>query len=442
MPWESIEFLRGEFARRLVDLEQPGASEEEQREQARSLIRVTVAGWLQARSRTEAALTAVQEAAVEQAVFDAHYRAGPLQRYLDMPGAEEIYVDGTQAVLVDFKDRRERFPGLVATEQQLRELINRLATASGHGERRLTETAPVAHFRLPDRSRVAATLAPLSSRTSMVIRVHGALTAGLPDLRGWGAISGAMHAFLMSAVRARKSIVVAGAMRAGKTTMLRALAREVPNHETMVTLETDRELYLDEDQFNPDLAAGTAHVIALEERRSNGEDAGEITVRDLIPDSLRMGATRVIVGEVRDQVASEMLKATSAGGVGSMTTLHATSPDVVFPRLEQLCMEAGMSAEAARGLVATSLDLVVYIEQELNPRRRWVSHIWEVTPGESGPAVQPVFQPDPESGDPRGVPGHVPRCMPELAKVGLHSEWLTRPEYGLWDKPFDEGEQR
>lgn len=446
MAWEEIERLRGDLAQELAQHDASSAlSPEVRRERARALIRQIVSAWSQQRSRTHTPLTRYEEAAVERAVFDAHFRAGPLQRYLDMPGVEEIYVDGMEAVIVDSREEgRQRFPPLVSTEEELRQLIDRLARESGHGERRLTEASPVVHFRLHDRSRVAATLAPLSSRTTMVIRKHGLLRAGLPELEEWGAISPAMRAFLMAAVLAGKSMVVAGPMRAGKTTLLRGLARVVPSDETLVTMETDRELFLDEDQFDPEIVTSGAHVMAWEERHSNGEDgAGELTVREMIPHALRMGASRIIVGEVRDAVAAEMLKATSAGGVGSMTTLHATTPHVVFPRLEQLCQEAGLSPDAARSLIAVSLNLIVFIHQKLRPRRqRWVSHIWEVTPGENGPAVSPVFEPDPAVGEMRGVPKHVPQCMPELEHAGLVREWLTNPEYGKWPQPFQPARRR
>lgn len=442
VPWDEIERLRGDVAARLASEEQGSpVTDEARQERARAVITGVVAAWSQERSRRHGRpLSPQAEAAVKQAVFDAHFRAGPLQRYLDMPGVEEIWVDGCDQVVVDCAGKgRQRFPGLLARESDLIDLINRMAKSSGHGERRLTDASPIAHFRLPDNSRAVATLRPLSSRTTLTIRVHGARRAGLAELKQWGSISESMRQFLTAAVLANKTIIVAGAMGAGKTTLIRGLARVVPATETVVTLESDRELFLDEDRDDPQIQTAGAHVMAFEERRSNGEDgdAGEITVGDLIPHALRMGARRIIVGEVRDEAAVSMLDATSAGGRGTLTTLHAISPETVIPRLEQLCLKGGMTAEGARSLISTSVNFIVYMHQELHPvRRRWISHIWEISPGENGPARQPIYQPFPEGGEERGVPGHpgtsLPSCLPDLEKVGLHRGWLT-PEYGGWE---------
>ncbi|MCB5910384.1 CpaF family protein [Streptomyces pinistramenti] len=417
-------------------------SAEDQLELARSLVAKRVSAWSVEHARKAAPLSPVQLETVRQAIINALFKAGPLQQYLEDASVENIVVDGDR-VWVDYFDRATRRVDPVADDDEsLVALINRLAVRSGHGDRILNPASPMVNFRLPDRSRVAATL--LTSRPTMAIRRHRVMSASLEDMVGWGTLSPAISAFLQGLVAARQTVLIAGDMGVGKTSLLRALVRKVGPGERIVTLESDRELFLDED---PEVAA---HVLAMEERAGNGEvgedgrETGRITIADMYPHTLRMLSTRVVVGEVRSTEVVPMLDAMSSGGRGSMCTLHAAYPRLVLPRLVQLCQGAGMDVDSTHQLVANAVNFVVFIRQtdqtQIGGRRhRYVSDILQVTPGEGGrPAFSHVFAP-PGGGDPRGVPRDLPtgEVLQELADVGFDKRWLAEAQFGRWPRPME-----
>ncbi|SHN30881.1 CpaF family protein [Streptomyces yunnanensis] len=414
---------------------------EDRLELARSLVAKRVSAWAVEHARQNAPLNASQLETVRQAIINGLFRAGPLQEYLDDEGVENIIVDGSR-VEVEYFDRPTRRVDPVADDDEsLIALINRLAARSGHGDRVLNPASPMVNFRLPDRSRVAATL--LTTHPTMVIRRHRVMKASLEDLVEWGTLSPALSAFLQGLVLARQTVLVAGDMGVGKTSLLRALVRKVAPGERVITLESDRELFLDED---PDIAA---HVMAMEERASNGEvgrdgrETGRISIADMYPHTLRMSASRVVVGEVRSTEVVPMLDAMSSGGRGSMCTLHAAYPRLVLPRLVQLCQPAGMDIDNVHQLMANAVNFVVFIRQTDQTliggrRHRYVSHVLQVTPGEDGkPAFSDVFAPAP--GDPRAVPKLPPEgeAREELENVGFDLKWLTQEQNGRWPRPME-----
>ncbi|MGW9047325.1 CpaF family protein [Streptomyces lydicus] len=417
-------------------------SAEDQLELARSLVAKRVSAWAVEHARTALPLSGPQLETIRQAIINALFKAGPLQQYLEDESVENIVVDGDQ-VLVDYFDRpTQRVDPVADDDESLVALINRLAARSGHGDRVLNPASPMVNFRLPDRSRVAATL--LTTRPSMAIRRHRVMSASLEDLVEWGTLSPALRAFLWGLVTAKQTMLIAGDMGVGKTSLLRALVRKVGAGERIVTLETDRELFLDED---PNVAA---HVMAMEERASNGEvgkdgrETGRITIADMYPHTLRMLSTRVVVGEVRSTEVVPMLDAMSSGGRGSMCTLHAAYPRLVLPRLVQLCQSAGKDVDSTHQLVANAVNFVIFIRQtdqtQIGGRRhRYVSDVLQVTPGEGGqPAFSRIFAPAGD-GDPRGVPKDLPtgEVMQELADTGFDKRWLTEEQYGRWPRPME-----
>jgi Flp pilus assembly CpaF family ATPase len=419
-----------------ADDQEPLPNESARRERARSLVAERVSRWAVDQARRHKALTPAQVEMLSQAVYDALFHAGPLQKYLDDPDVENIVVLGDD-VQVDFYNRPTlKVPPVAQNDDELIALINRLASNSGHRERRLSASSPMVSFRLPDGSRAEATT--LTPVPFLGVRRHRVLTSNLEQLQEWGTLSPALSAFLHSLVLAKKNILFAGDMGTGKTSLLRALAQKIPAQERVVTLESDRELFLDQHQ-------GGAQFLAMESRKSNGElmdghPVGQISVEDMFPHALRMLSTRVIVGEVRDREAIAMLQAMSAGGAGSMCTLHAAYPTLVLPRLVTLCQ--GMHRDDVHELVGTSINFVVYLKQ-INQtrvggrRHRFISHVLEVQPGEGGhPSIQEVFAPT--GPDPRGVPQLAPSCITELeALAGFDRRWLTVPQYGAWPTPLD-----
>ncbi|MER7817121.1 ATPase, T2SS/T4P/T4SS family [Streptomyces sp. NPDC096153] len=436
--WEVIEGLQARVSGQLTGRDPDRLlGEADRRALARSLARTEVADWATKYAHGNAPLTPEQESAIATAVFDSMYRGGRLQSLLDEAGVEDVMVDGLTAH-IEYHDRPRRTLTRVAdTHEELIAWVNRMARLSGHGERALTQATPMVGFRMPDGSRVTASL--LTSRPSVVIRKHRIRDHGITDLVQWGSLNPLLERFLTACVHARRNILVVGDMGAGKTSLLRALGREIPPSERLVTLESDRELYLDEPGGKPGPV-----TFAFEARQSNGEvrageRAGEVTISDMFATALRYNANRVIVGEVRSAEIVPMLNAMSSGGSGSMCTLHVRAPHAITARLVQLCTEAGMATEAAHHLIASAIDIVVYLtyldETAIGGRKhRFVSHIHEVhdVVGEGGrPTISELFAPTgPER---RAVYKAMPSFIDQLELTGLFDRrWLTENPLGWW----------
>lgn len=440
--WEVIEVLQGEVSKALSEQDPDKHLEEsDRRALARALVTTAVADWSTKHAHGNTPLTAEQESAIGTAVFDSMYRGGRLQSLLDEEGVEDVMVDGLRAH-VEYYDRPRRTIEKVAdSHEELIAWVNRMARLSGHGERSLTQANPMVGFRMPEGSRVTASM--LTTRPSVVIRRHRIRQHGIAELVQWGSINPILERFLTACVHAKMNILVVGDMGAGKTSLLRALGREIPAAERLVTLESDRELYLDEPGPKPGPV-----TFAFEARQSNGEirgggRAGEVTISDMFTTALRYNATRVIVGEVRSTEIVPMLNAMSSGGSGSMCTLHVRRPHAIISRLVQLCTEAGMQTEAAHHLIAASIDVVVYLtyldETAIGGKKhRFVSSIYEVhdVVGEGGrPVTTELFAP--QGGEPRAVYRHTPTFIGDLERTGLFNrQWLTENPYGAWLGPL------
>ncbi|MFI1177540.1 CpaF family protein [Streptomyces melanogenes] len=440
--WEVIEDLQALVSSRL-SAEDPDKllEEADRRALARRLVRNAVADWAAQYAQGNPPLSAEQEAAIGTAVFDSMYRGGRLQSLLDQDGVEDVMVDGLRAH-IEYHDRpRQTIEKVADSHEELITWVNRMARLSGSGERSLTQATPMVGFRMPDGSRVTASL--LTTRPSVVIRRHRIRQHGIAELVQWGSINPMLERFLTACVHAKMNILVVGDMGAGKTSLLRALGREIPPSERLVTLESDRELYLDEPGPKPGPL-----TYAFEARHSNGEvragdRAGEVTIADMFATALRYNATRVIVGEVRSTEIVPMLQAMSAGGSGSMCTLHVRRPHAIISRLVQLCTEAGMQTEAAHHLIASAIDVVVYLtyldETALGGyKHRFVSHLYEVHDivGEGGrPVTTELF--GPHGTESRAVYKNMPTFIDELERTGLlRRQWLTDNPLGAWLGPL------
>ncbi|WP_327740535.1 CpaF/VirB11 family protein (plasmid) [Streptomyces nojiriensis] len=429
-------------------------TEQDRRQRGQSIIMQVVSEWATKYAAASGAdLTPEQERAVRGAVFDELFRAGRLQPLLDDPNVENILIYGDK-VRVDYADRPTRaWDPIAKTDRDLINLINHLARMQGQGERALTPATPNLNLRMADGSRLAAS-AYVTPRPSIVIRRHRTRGQGLDDLVRWGTIDSSLAQFLRAAVRGRKNIIVVGSQGVGKTSLLRAMAREIPRNERVGTLESEYELHLHEDPEGPE-------VIAYEGRESNGERGadgklqGELTLSDLFPQLLRMSLRRVIVGEVRSKEVVPMLHAMNEGEGGSMATLHARNPQLSIERMATLCLEAGigMTEALAYRLVAQAVDFIVYVrlvdETELvgpdgrpGRKHRFVSHIMEITGiGEGGrPSYQMVFAPRDQDGrrEPRAVPhGNISQtCVEDLVRAGLDASVL-RSRWGSWGAPLE-----
>ena len=342
-------------------------------------------------------LSQSEEATLSEAVFNRLFHLGRLQPLLDDESIQNVVANGYDRVFVEYAGGLKiEGPPVAGSDDELIEQLREIGRRYGLSEREFNPSRPQLNLQLPDGSRLFA-VAWVCSRPSVSIRRHRYLKLTLADLIGLGAIDEGLSSFLAAAVRSRQQIIVAGATGAGKTTMLRALASEIPTSERIVTIETELELGLDRfHDIHPD-------CVALEAREANVEGAGEVTAADLVRMSLRMNPDRVIVGEVRGDEIVPMLNAMSQGNDGSMCTVHSDSSATVFNKMALYALQSAerLPLEATCQLAAAAVDLVVYISK--SSEGRWVSSVRQVVGADGSTVVtNELFRP---GHDGRAVPG-------------------------------------
>ncbi len=364
------EEIRAEVARLLGErqLLEPRAEDEVR---IRTLIRDRVAAYQRRAAATNAPLLLDPEG-VEQRLFDGLLRLGILQPLMDAPDVEEVICNGPHRIFVIEDGRKRLIPDLYFEDDgELRQLVKRLIGPVG---RRLDEASPMVDARLPDGSRLNAAIPPATTRWCCVtIRKFLLRAHALEELVRLGTLSESAAQFLDAAVQAGVNILVSGPTGAGKTTLLNALGASIASvDERIVTVEEVAELQLERQL--PD-------CVALQARASNIEGAGEVSIRDLVRNALRMRPTRIVVGEVRGAAALDMLLAMNTGHEGSLTTIHGNTPRDALDRLGTLAMmaEERLSGEALTRMVARTIELVLQLRFEPLTGRRRVSSIFEVT---------------------------------------------------------------
>jgi pilus assembly protein CpaF len=303
---------------------------------------------------------------------------GPIEVLLQDPEVTEVMVNGPDDVFVERKGRLERVPDrLFEGEEPIQHLIERIVGPLGL---RVDGSSPWVDARLPSGSRVHAIVPPLSLRGPVLtIRKFSPVPITAGDLLTGRCIGPRMLAFLAACVRGRVNVVVSGGAGAGKTTFLGVLASFIPDEERLITIEDAAELRL-----------GKPHVISLEARPANVEGRGEVTVRDLVRNALRMRPDRIIVGEVRGGEALDMLQAMNTGHEGSLSTAHANSTRHLLWRLETMALMADVDLPAAhvRAQVASAIDVVVQLARLRDGRRV----MWEVASVEGTKRGEPVVE--------------------------------------------------
>jgi pilus assembly protein CpaF len=312
-----------------------------------------LAGEVAALVAREAALLgpADREALVARVLRDT-VGLGPLEDLFADPGVEEVMVNGPGQVYVERGGRIELTDVRFADEDELRNTIERILAPLG---RRIDELSPMVDARLADGSRVNAVIPPLAiDGPALSIRRFGAKRPGARELVELGTLSEPQLGLLERAVRERRSILVSGGTGSGKTTLLGALSGFVSPGERLVTIEDAAELRLQR-----------RHVVRLESRPAGVEGRGEVTIRDLLRNALRMRPDRIVIGEVRGAEALDLLTALNTGHRGSLSTVHANSPADALARLETLALMAGLGLphEAIAAQVRRGIDLVVHIER-------------------------------------------------------------------------------
>jgi pilus assembly protein CpaF len=291
---------------------------------------------------------------------------GPLEPLLADPSVDEVMVNGPADVWVERRGLVERAPAAFGSEAELMHAIERVLAPLG---RRVDEASPMCDARLPDGSRVNVVVPPLAvdgpCMTIRRFRPHG---FGLDDLVANGTLPLAVAEFLGECVRAKASVLVSGGTGSGKTTTLNALSGAIPDGERVVTVEDAAELALRQE-----------HVVRLEARPPNVEGRGEVTIRALVRNALRMRPDRIVVGEVRGGEALDMLSALTTGHEGSLTTVHASSAAEALRRVETLALMAdvGLPHEAIRDQVGAAIELVVH-QRRLPDGRREIASVAEV----------------------------------------------------------------
>ena len=292
---------------------------------------------------------------------------GPIQPLLEDEAITEIMVNGAKNIYIERAGKIFRVPVSFESDDHVMRIIDRIVSPLG---RRVDESSPYVDARLPDGSRVNAIIPPLSLVGPVVtIRKFAKNPITLEQLIQFGSINQESLQFLKACVEARLNLIISGGTGSGKTTLLNVLSQFIPGDERIVTIENAAELQLRQE-----------HVVTLESRPPNIEGKGEVTIRQLVINSLRMRPDRIIVGEVRDDAALDMLQAMNTGHDGSMTTVHSNSPRDTLARIETMVLMAGMDlpVRAIREQVASAVDLVVH-QERLRDGTRKVTNITEVS---------------------------------------------------------------
>ena len=338
---------------------------------------------------------------------------GPLEPLLADDTVTEVMVNGFERIYIERAGKIEPTTVSFIDTPHLMRIIDKIVSQVG---RRVDESSPLVDARLPDGSRVNVIIPPLSLRgPTLTIRKFSRDPYTIEDLIGFGTLSRKSADFLAACVRGKLNMLISGGTGTGKTTMLNAVSSFIPNDERIVTIEDAAELQLQQE-----------HVITLEARPPNIEGRGEIRIRELVRNSLRMRPDRIIVGEVRGPETLDMLQAMNTGHEGSLTTIHANSPRDSLSRLETLVLTAGVElpVRAIREQIASAFDLIVHLSRLVDGSRR-VSHVTEVLGMESDVVtLQDVFLARPPEEAEVGA-GPVTLLSP-LAYTGLKPHFLEK----------------
>jgi pilus assembly protein CpaF len=314
----------------------------------------------------KAPLSAMEKAQLVQDVTDDVLGYGPIDRFLKDPEINEVMVNGPDHVYVERRGVIEHTDVTFVDETHLRRIIDKIVSEVG---RRVDEATPMVDARLPDGSRVNVVVPPLSiGGPFLTIRRFSTDPYTVDDLVSFGTLTPAVSRFVEACVQGKLNMMISGGTGTGKTTLLNVVSSFIPEAERIVTIEDAKELQLRQE-----------HVLSMESRPSNIEGKGQVTIRDLVRNALRMRPDRIVVGEVRGAETLDMLQAMNTGHEGSITTVHANTPRDALARLETMTLMAGLDLplRAIREQVASALDVVVHLVRLRDGSRR-VSQVSEV----------------------------------------------------------------
>ena len=338
---------------------------------------------------------------------------GPLEPFLRDDSVTEIMVNGGERIYIERAGKIELSDSTFVDDAHLLRIIDKIVSQVG---RRVDEASPMVDARLPDGSRVNAIIPPLALRgPTLTIRKFSRDPYTMDDLIIFGSLTAKSAHFLAACVQGKLNVLVSGGTGTGKTTTLNALSAYIPGDERIITIEDAAELQLQQD-----------HVITLEARPPNIEGQGEVKIRELVRNALRMRPDRIIVGEVRGPETLDMLQAMNTGHEGSLTTIHANSPRDALARLETLVLTAGVELplRAIREQVASAFDLLIQITRLVDGSRR-ISHVTEVLRMESDViTLQDIFLARPP--DEESAAAQISRLLSPLSCTGLKPHFLDK----------------
>ena len=359
-------------------------------------------------------LTREERRQITREITDDILGYGPLEPLLRDDSITEVMVNNYNRVYIERRGKIEAADATFADNAHLLRIIDKIVSQVG---RRVDEASPMVDARLPDGSRVNAIIPPLSLRgPTLTIRKFSRDPYTMDDLIDFGTLTPEAAQFLSACVRGKLNMLISGGTGTGKTTTLNALSAFVPNDERIVTIEDAAELQLQQE-----------HVITLEARPPNIEGQGEIRIRELVRNALRMRPDRIIVGEVRGPETLDMLQAMNTGHEGSLTTIHANSPRDALSRLETLVMTAGVELphRAIREQISSAFDVLVQIARLVDGSRR-VTHITEVLRMESDViTLQDIFVAKPPEEDANAA-GKPVKLLAPLECTGLKPHFLEK----------------
>lgn len=371
-----------------------------------------------------AELNRSDKAKISQEIYDDIMGLGPLEQILSDQAVTEVMVNGIDQTYIEKRGKIERVELAFRDNDHLMTIIDRIVSSVG---RHIDESSPMVDARLKDGSRVNVIIPPLSlTGPILTIRKFSKKPFTADNLIEFGSLSPKMVSFLEACVRGRLNVIVSGGTGSGKTTLLNVLSGFIPSDERIVTVEDAAEIQLSQD-----------HVITLESRPPNTEGRGQVTIRDLVRNSLRMRPDRIIVGEVRSSEALDMLQAMNTGHDGSLTTTHANTPRDTIARIETMVMMAGMDLPlmAIRSQIVSAVDIIVQQARMRDGVRR-VTNITEIT-GLEGDTVtmQDIFVYETDGsmdsiGRFRGKfrsTGIRPQCVEKIRMNGIpvHDDWFS-----------------
>ncbi|MDZ4721489.1 MAG: CpaF family protein [Roseiflexaceae bacterium] len=356
-------------------------------------------------------LTRTERARMFEAIAADIIGFGPLEQLLNDNEISEIMVNGPKKIYVEKRGKVTKSTVTFSDDQHVLRVIDRIVAPLG---RRIDESSPMVDARLPDGSRVNAVIRPIAlCGPTLSIRKFKKDGVSIEDLIRFGSLTREMAEFLAACVKAHLNVVVSGGTGSGKTTMLNALSGFIPDGERIITVENAAELQLRQD-----------HVIPLESRPQNVEGKGEISIRDLVINCLRMRPDRIVVGECRGGEALEMLQAMNTGHDGSMTTLHANTPRDAIARIETMCLMSGMDlpVRAIREQIAAAVNVIVQLSRLKDGSRRTV-YITEVQGMEGDVVVlSDIFVFEQQGIDEKG------KIIGQLKPTGLRPRFVDRFE--------------